>query len=109
MFSKRVIESDSFLELSKESQSLYFHLCMYADDDGFINNAKSIIRAVGANKKDLEELKQTQFVHEFESGVVLIIHWKVHNYIQKDRYRPTSCTEEKNQVELVYGSAYVLK
>ena len=59
--------------------------------------------------EDLEELKQTQFVHEFESGVVLIIHWKVHNYIQKDRYRPTSCTEEKNQVELVYGSAYVLK
>ena len=106
MFSKRIIESDDFIELSKEAQSLYFHLCMYADDDGFINNTKSIIRAVGADKKDLEELKQTQYVHEFESGVVLIIHWKVHNYIQKDRYRPTSCTEEKNQVELVYGSAY---
>lgn len=109
MFSKRIIESDDFLELSKESQSLYFHLCMYADDDGFINNVKSIIRAVGANQQDLEELKENNYVHEFESGIVLIMHWKVHNYIQKDRYRPTSCTEEKNQVELIYGSAYVLK
>jgi hypothetical protein len=109
MFSKRIIESDDFLELSAQSQSLYFHLCMYADDDGFINNPRSIIRAVGSDKKYFEELQKAGYVHEFDSGIALIIHWKVHNYIQKDRYRPTSCTEEKNQVELVYGSAYVLK
>ena len=109
MFSKRIIESDDFIELSKEAQSLYFHLCMYADDDGFINNTKSIIRAVGATKKDFEELQQNNYVHEFDSGVTLIMHWKIHNYIQKDRYKPTSCTNEKNQVELVYGLTYVLK
>lgn len=109
MFSRKIIESDDFLELSKPSQLLYFHLCMYADDDGFINNPKSIIRSVGADASDLNELKQHNYIHEFKSGIILIMHWKIHNYIQKDRYRPTSCVDEKNQVELVYNSVYVLK
>ena len=109
MFSKRIIESDEFLELKKSSQCLYFHLCMYADDDGFVNNARTIMRGIGATQSDLDELKQFNYVHEFNSGVILIMHWKVHNYIQKDRYRPTSCVDEKNMVELVYNSAYVLK
>ena len=109
MFSKRVIESDDFIELSKEAQSLYFHLCMYADDDGFINNTKSAIRAVGATKTEFEELKQHNYIHEFDSGVSLIMHWKIHNYIQKDRYKPTSCINEKEQVKFAQGLIYVLK
>ena len=67
------------------------------------------MRGIGATQSDLDELKQFNYVHEFDSGVILIMHWKVHNYIQKDRYRPTSCVDEKNMVELVYNSAYVLK
>lgn len=109
MFSKRIIESDEFLDLKKSSQCLYFHLCMYADDDGFLNNVKTIMRGIGASQEDLEELKQHNYVNEFPSGVILIMHWKIHNYIQKDRYRPTSFVDEKNMVELVYNSAYVLK
>ena len=109
MFSKSITESDDFINLSKEAQLLYFHLCMYADDDGFINNVNIILRGIGATKESLEELKEKKYVHEFDSGIILIMHWKAHNYIQKDRYRPSVYTKEKNQVEIVYGSSYVLK
>lgn len=109
MFAKSVTESDEFLELSKNAQCLYYHLCMYADDDGFINNVKSVLRIVGSTKEDLEELKHANYIHEFDSGIILIMHWKAHNYIQKDRYKPTVYVDEKNKVEIIYGSAYVLK
>ena len=109
MFAKSVTESDEFLELSKNAQCLYYHLCMYADDDGFINNVKSVLRIVGSTKEDLEELKHTNYIHEFDSGIILVMHWKAHNYIQKDRYKPTVYVDEKNKVEIIYGSAYVLK
>jgi len=109
MFAKSITESDDFLNMSKDAQCLYYHLCMYADDDGFINNTKSILRIVGSDIKYLEELKQNKYIHEFDSGITLIMHWKVHNYIQKDRYKPSIYTEEKNKVEIVYGSSYVLK
>jgi len=109
MFSKHITESDEFLNMTKNAQCLYYHLCMYADDDGFINNVKSVIRMVGSSAEYLEELKRNNYVHEFDSGIILIMHWKIHNYIQKDRYRPSTHTKEKNQVELVYNSTYVLK
>ena len=109
MFAKSITESDDFLNMSKNAQCLYYHLCMYADDDGFINNTKSILRIVGSDIKYLEELKRNKYIHEFDSGITLIMHWKVHNYIQKDRYKPSVYTEEKNKVEIVYGSSYVLK
>jgi hypothetical protein len=109
MFAKSITESDDFLSMSKDAQCLYYHLCMYADDDGFINNTKSILRIVGSDIKYLEELKQNKYIYEFDSGITLIMHWKVHNYIQKDRYKPSIYTEEKNKVEIVYGSSYVLK
>ena len=109
MFAKSVTESDEFLELSKNAQCLYYHLCMYADDDGFINNVKYVLRIVGSTKEDLEELKRTNYIHEFDSGIILVMHWKAHNYIQKDRYKPTVYVDEKNKVEIIYGSAYVLK
>lgn len=109
MFAKSITESDDFLSMSKDAQCLYYHLCMYADDDGFINNTKSILRIVGSDIKYLEELKQNKYIHEFDSGITLIMHWKAHNYIQKDRYKPSVYTEEKNKVEIVYGSFYVLK
>ena len=109
MFAKSVTESDEVLELSKNAQCLYYYLCMYSDDDGFINNVKSVLRIVGSTKEDLEELKRTNYIHEFDSGIILVMHWKAHNYIQKDRYKPTVYVDEKNKVEIIYGSAYVLK
>ena len=96
MFAKTIIDSDAFLDMPLTSQALYFHLSMRADDDGFINNPKKIQRMIGASDDDLKLLLAKRFIIAFESGVVVIKHWKIHNYIQKDRYRPTIYQEEKS-------------
>lgn len=95
MFAKTIIDSDAFLDMPLSTQALYFHLSMRADDDGFINNPKKIQRMVGASDDDLKVLIAKRFIIPFESGIVVIKHWKIHNYIQKDRYKPTIYQEEK--------------
>jgi hypothetical protein len=89
MFAKKIIDSDAFLDLALSTQALYFHLSMRADDDGFINNPKKIMRMVGASQNELENLLSKRFLIAFEGGIVVIKHWRIHNYIQKDRYTPT--------------------
>lgn len=98
MFSKKIIDSDEFLDLPLSSQALYFHLSMRADDDGFVNNVKRIRGMIGASDDDLKLLFFRRFLIPFETGVVVIRHWKVHNYIQKDRYTPTDYQEELKQL-----------
>ena len=95
MFAKTIIDSDAFLEMPATTQNLYFHLGMRADDDGFINNPKKIMRFVGSADDDLKVLMSKRFILVFETGVIVIKHWKIHNYIQNDRYKPTLYTEEK--------------
>lgn len=95
MFAKTIIDSDAFLDMPLSAQALYFHLSMRADDDGFINNPKKIQRMVGASDDDCKLLIMKRFIITFESGVIVIKHWKIHNYIQKDRYKPTIYKEEK--------------
>ena len=109
MFAKAIIESDAFIDLSPQAQALYIHLCMDADDDGFINSPKRITRAVGASDGDLQELLSKRFVILFESGVAVIKHWKIHNYIQKDRYKKTTYLEELDHLEVKTNKAYTLK
>lgn len=99
MFSKTIIDSDMFLDMSLSTQALYFHLAMRADDDGFINNPKRIQRMIGASDDEMKILIAKQYILPFDSGVVVIKHWKIHNYIQKDRYHPSTCPE-KQLVEL---------
>ena len=99
MFSKVVIDSDTFLDMPLSAQALYFHLSMRADDDGFVNNPKRIQAYVGASTDDLKILLAKHFLIPFESGVVVIKHWKVHNYIQKDRYKETYYQAEKALLE----------
>ena len=108
MFAKSVIDSDLFLDMPPTTQMLYFHLAMRADDDGFINNPKRIQRMIGASDDDMRILVAKRFILIFESGVIVIRHWKLHNYIQKDRYRPTGC-DEKAQIELTDKKLYELK
>lgn len=108
MFAKRITEMDSFLDMPCSSQMLYFHLSMNADDDGFVNNPKKIQRMCGASDDDLKILLLKMFVISFESGIIVIRHWKMHNYIQKDRYRPTDYIEEKSQLGLEYNKSYTL-
>lgn len=79
MFSQRIVDSDSFLDMELSAQALYFHLCMNADDDGFVNNPKRIQRAIGANDDDITQLLDNRFLLKFESGVVVIEHWWIHN------------------------------
>lgn len=94
MFSKDVVETDKFLNMPLTSQALYFHLGMEADDDGFIASPKKIQRSIGCSEGDLQLLASCGFIIPFESGVVVLTHWKQNNYIQADRYRKTVHKEE---------------
>lgn len=94
MISNEVVDGDDFTEMPTSAQSLYFHLILKADDDGFVNNSRSIQRSVGCTTDDLKLLIAKAFLLTFESGVVCIRHWHVHNNIRKDRYRPTVYQEE---------------
>lgn len=109
MFAKTIIDSDAFLDMPPSTQVLYFHLAMRADDDGFINNPKSIMRIVGAKDDDIKLLIAKRFIIPFESGVVVIKHWRIHNYIQKDRYTETKYLTEKNQLIINEKNGYSLK
>lgn len=108
MFAKTIIDSDAFLDMPLSTQALYFHLSMRADDDGFINNPKKIQRMIGATDDDLKLLVAKNFIIPFESGVVVIKHWKIHNYIQKDRYKETVYQEEKAFLTTKENNAYTL-
>ena len=94
MFAKTIIDSDLFLDMPVTAQLLYFHLCMRADDDGFINNPKRIMRDVRCGDDDMKMLIAKDYIIPFESGVIVIKHWRLHNYIQKDRYKPSLCDEK---------------
>lgn len=98
MFDLEVVDTDLFLEMPQSTQNLYFHLGMRADDDGFASNPKKIIRTIGANEDDLKILFTKQFIIPFESGVVVIRHWKLNNYLRKDRYTETIYKEEKREL-----------
>jgi hypothetical protein len=106
MFAKTIIDSDSFLDMPHSTQLLYFHLAMRADDDGFINNPKKIQRMIGCADDDLKVLIAKNFIIPFESGIVVIKHWKIHNYIQKDRYKETVYQEEKAMLETKNNKVY---
>lgn len=108
MFAKRVTESDAFLDMPASTQALYFHLNMSADDDGFVNNPRKIQRMVGSSDDDFKLLIAKSFIITFESGIIVIKHWKMHNYIQSDRYKPTDYIEEKEMLTLKKNKAYSL-
>jgi len=106
MFAKTIVTSDAFLDMPLSARCLYFTLGMFADDDGFVNNPKSIMRQVGASTDDLNLLLLKRFILAFESGIIVIKHWKIHNYIQKDRYKETKYIEEKATLMLDEKGAY---
>ena len=107
MMAKSIIDTDVFLDMPISSQNLYFHMLLRADDDGFISNPKSILRTIGASEDDLKLLLAKQYIFGFESGVVVIKDWKVHNYIRSDRYKPSQLPE-KNFVCISETGSYEL-
>lgn len=108
MMSKSIIKSDTFLDMPATTQNLYFHMLLNADDDGFINAPKSIMRMIGSKDDDMKVLAAKQFVIPFESGVVVIKDWKIHNYIQNDRYKP-STLPERDLLNIQKDKTYTLK
>ena len=109
MFTMKIIDSDAFLDMPLSSQALYFHLNMRADDDGFVNNPKKIQRMVGASDDDLKLLIAKRFILAYESGVIVIKHWRMHNTLRKDRYTPTQYTEEMESLLIKDNGAYTEK
>lgn len=98
MFAKSVVESDTFLDLPISARLLYFDLGMRGDDDGFVDSPRRIMRITGAAEDDLRLLMAKQFLIPFDSGVVVVRHWKIHNYIRNDRYKPTQYQREKSLI-----------
>lgn len=94
MFSKTIVDSDAFLEMPLSTQALYFHLSMRADDDGFLNNSRKIQRIIGASDDDLKLLVMKRFVIVFDDGIIVVKHWRMNNYLRKDRYTPTVYQDE---------------
>lgn len=107
MFAKSVILSDAFLDMPASARSLYLVLCLAADDDGFINAVRSLIRQASASDDDLRILITKSFVISFPSGIVVISHWKIHNTVPKDRYKETIFLEEKAQLRLDQNKVYL--
>lgn len=108
MFAQTIIDSDAFLDMPLSAQALYFHLGMRADDDGFINNPKKVQRSVGASEDDLKLLILKNFIIPFESGIVVIKHWRIHNYIRNDRRKGTVYLEEMALLDVKSNGAYTL-
>lgn len=106
MFSKSIVLSDAFLDMPATTRCLYFTLSMMADDDGFVGSPKSIMRQCGASDDDLKLLFVKKFVIPFESGIVVIKHWRINNFLRKDRYKSTNYTDEKSELLIEENGAY---
>lgn len=108
MMSKSIIDTDIFLDMPMSCQNLYFHMLLRADDDGFLSNPKSVLRTIGASNDDLKLLIAKRFLIGFESGVVVIKDWRIHNYIRSDRYKPSKLAE-RQLIEVADNGEYRLK
>lgn len=108
MFSLKIVDSDLFLEMPLSSQCLYFQLSMRADDDGFVDNPKKIIKIIGANNDDLRLLIAKCFVIALDRGIIVITHWKINNFIRKDRYKPTMYIKGKQQLFQTENGTYTI-
>ena len=108
MFSHQIIDSDAFLDMPLSAQALYFHLSMRADDDGFLNNHARIMRTINASKDDFKILIAKNFILEFETGVIVIKHWRINNYLRNDRHKDTVYVEELAKLQIKPNGAYSL-
>ena len=106
MFTNKITEADAFTALPPTTQCLYFHLCMNADDDGFSNKIRQSMFNAHADQNDFQLLVDKRFIIPFESGVVVIKHWKMHNLIRNDRYHKTDYINEKATLVLKENGVY---
>lgn len=109
MFAKAIIDSDAFLDMPVTARLLYYDLSMRADDDGFVNSPKKIMRMIGASQDDMSILVLRKFILPFDNGVVVIKHWRIHNYIRRDTYIETPYKEQKAMLECDENKAYRMR
>lgn len=108
MFAKTIIDSDAFIDMPVTARLLYYDLAMRADDDGFVNSPKKIMRMIGASQDDLGILVMRKFIIPFDNGIVVIKHWRIHNYIRKDMYHETKYKDEKAMLSTDENDAYTI-
>ena len=109
MFAKSIVLSDAFLDMPLSARCLYFTLGMLADDDGFVGSPKAIMRQCGASQDDMAVLLQKRFILAFESGVIVIKHWRMNNYLRNDRHNDTTYLEEMAMLIVDDKGAYTEK
>ncbi|MBR7150407.1 MAG: hypothetical protein IKD01_05265 [Oscillospiraceae bacterium] len=109
MLTKKVTDDEHFINLSSSAQALYLHLSMSADDDGFCNQISVSMFKAHASVQDLESLLKLRYIYQFESGVIVIKHWRMANALRKDRYTPTAFQEELAKLQLKDNGAYTMK
>lgn len=107
MFDKGIVSADSFTEMSSDAQSLYFHLGMQADDEGFVS-PKGIMRMISAPEDALRILAAKGFVILFESGVVVITDWNENNFLDSRRIKSTQYGGERKKLSLTNNKRYEL-
>ena len=108
MFCKEITSSDSFTDLPLAAQALYLHITMDADDDGLVSGARKIARSIGASPDDLQALLEAGFLLDLGDNVICIKHWRMNNYIQKDRYKPSVYGEKMAMLYVKPNKAYTL-
>lgn len=108
MFAKTIVLSDAFLDMPLSARCLYFTLGMFADDDGFVNSPKGIMRQAGCSEDDMKVLLAKKFLLAFENGVIVIKHWRINNYLRSDRYIPTKYGDEKAMLGTDENGAYTM-
>lgn len=106
MFAKSIVLSDAFLDMPLSARCLYFTLGMLADDEGFVGSPKAIMRQCGASQDDMNVLISKRYVLVFDSGVIVIKHWRINNFLRNDRTHETTYLEEKNTLILDEKGAY---
>jgi uncharacterized phage protein (TIGR02220 family) len=108
MLSKKIIDTDAFMDMPLSTQALYMHLVLNADDDGFVGSPKKVMRSIGCMADDIRILEGKRFILSFESGVIVIKHWAIHNLIRSDRYTMTTYTKEKSMLSQNSNKSYTL-
>ena len=108
MFAKSIVLSDAFLDMPLSARCLYFTFGMFADDDGFVNSPKGIMRQCGASVDDFNVLLAKKFILLFENGVIVIKHWRINNYLRNDRFTSTKYVDEKDLLRIEENGSYTL-
>lgn len=109
MFAKTIVLSDEFLDMPQSARCLYFTLSMFADDDGFVNSPRSIMRQCGASVDDIKILITKKFIISFDDGVIVIKHWRINNYLRNDRYKETVYKEHIDALSIDENGAYTTR